>query len=160
MDKTARTPSVKDEKKRCHGSYRLRTTGPARMSDPWRPQQPKEFRSVNAKAAGRPTRTGRPTIPRPRTTEPLRTTDTTPTEPNLRKSEKDRTTGDRTTERPWTSGTVATEAKLRTSEELRTSGPPRASGRPASPGRPGPGCVQLRAEAHVPLHFTPFALRL
>ena len=85
-----------------------------------------EKKLPEATAAGRPTRTGRPTTPRLRTTGPLRTTVPATTEPNLR-----------------------------TSEELRTSGTPRASGRPAPHGRPDPGCVQLRADAHVPLHFAP-----
>ena len=57
-------------------SYRLRTTGPSRTSEPWRPQHPKELRPANATAAGRPTRTGRPTAPR------LQMTDATPTEGN------------------------------------------------------------------------------
>ena len=69
------------------------------------------------------TAAGRPTTPRLRTTGPLRTTVPATTEQNL-----------------WTS------------KEPRTSRNPRASGRPAPHGRPDPGCVQLWAESHVPLH--------
>ena len=115
--------------------------------------------AAESTAAGCPTRTGHPTIPRPRATEALRTTVTTPTEPNLRKSEEDRTTGDRTTGHLRMSDDAATEPNLRTSEDLRTSGPPRVSGRPAPHGRLDPGYVQFRAEAHVPLHFAPLCTK-
>src|SRR4051812_23980254 len=93
--------------------------------------QRKRRRAVTeATGSGRPAQHGRPTPPRPWTTRHLRTTGALATEPNLWKSEEDRTTGDRTT------------------GQLRTSEPPRASRRPASHGRPEPGCVQLRVEAH------------
>ena len=72
------------------------------------------------------TAAGRPTAPRLRTTGPLRTSDRSAPEPNLRKS-----------------------------EEHRTSGPSRASGRPEPTGRPTPVCAQCIGPSpcipHLPL---------
>ena len=82
-----------------------------------------EKKLPEATAAGRLTRTGRPTTPSARTTARHRKSDTL----QRRTNDADRM-----------SDTTCPEPKRRTSDMHRTTGPSRASGRPVTPGRPTP----------------------